>query len=117
MVKQIKQLRITHIDNGAEPLTSEDVAGMVFEDKITGRWPKVSFNNGETLSWTWITNTKIVFFNRDNRDVITNDDYAELIREFMKSDRKWDENNWRSQKKRVSTWHPNTEFLNDRVLA
>lgn len=101
-----KTLRITHIDAGVDPQTLEDVAGDVFSDPISGRWPKVSFSDGITLSYTFITGTKVVFFTRDNRTVLTNVDYASLIHDFHKSDRPWNDSNWRKQRQRVSEWKP-----------
>lgn len=102
----MKKLYITHIDQGVEPVTNEDVAGDVFTDPETGRWPKVSFSDGMTLSWTHITNTKVVFFDRANRHVLVNQDYSDLIREFMESDRPFNESNWRQQRRRASVEGP-----------
>lgn len=101
-------LHITHIDHGVEPTSVEDVTGIPLEDAETGRWPKVSFSNGETLSWTFLTNTKILFFTKRNKELLILPDYERLIKEFFDSDREFDRSNWRSQPKRVSTWKPIT---------
>ena len=115
MVKKMKKFRITHIDQGVDPTIPLDITGVVFGDQHSGRWPKVSFSDGTTASYLWLTNTKVVFLTGRNRDVFTNDRYADAIREFYESDRDFNDSNWRTQKQRVPTWHPNN--TRDQILA
>lgn len=106
MITKQRKLHITHIDNGVQPMSVEDRAGTVFEDNTSGRWPKVSFSDGETLSYLFLTNTKVVFLTGRNKDAFCFGPYEELILKFMKSDRPFNESNWRTQKRRVSEWKP-----------
>lgn len=115
MVKQVKKFRITHIDQGVEPATPFDVTGIVFGDPNSGRWPKVSFSDGVTLSYMWLTNTKLLFIDGRCKNIIVNEKYADAIREFYDSDRNYNESNWNKQPRRVSTWKP--EQTAKQVLA
>lgn len=115
MVKKMKKFRITHIDQGVDPTIPLDITGIVFGDQTSGRWPKVSFSDGTTASYLWLTNTKMVFLDGRNRNVYSNDKYAEAVREFYHSDRNFDESNWRTQRKRETTWKP--EQIKAQVLA
>lgn len=92
------ELRITHIDRGAGDFT--------LDDNDTGRWPKVSFSNGETLSYLFITNTKILFATARFQDLDSIPYYEHLIKEFMKTDRPFNESNWKRQPRRENNWTP-----------
>lgn len=109
MVEQVKKLRITHIDNGADASHPFDLTGVVFHDPLSGRWPKVSFNDGVTLSYLFVTNTKVVFLTGRNRHILTDDRYAELVLEFYASDRDFDESNWNNQPQRAPSVYVPTE--------
>lgn len=95
MVKQIKKLRITHIDNGTQvchPSNMEDGNYVV-----TGAWPKVSFSDGKTFSYMWLTNTKVILFTANAKYAIINADYSFLINEFFDSNKPFRESNWLAQ--------------------
>lgn len=104
----MKPLYITHIDNGA---AVDDDASLildygVIDDPCTGRWPKVSFSNGKTYSYVYLTNTKVLFFTGLNKAVFTDREYETLVKQFMDSDEPFCESNWCAQVKRVNEWKP-----------
>lgn len=106
MVKQVKPLRITHIDEGAYMFHPSDMDANV--PTVTGAWPKVSFSDGNTFSYMWLTNSKVILFTANAKKAISDDNYNFLMNEFFNSKRPFKTSNWLVQQSQE--WPVDTDY-------